>query len=302
MTDIIAPFLVRYSGNSADNQILDAMEYGESIIGASKLYGSVAHYAMFGDILHSRTKRKLVCLAKVPEPGSWQQPLFFISAVASDYGIHSFFYGEALSWVFGQVMGGVKRLWTQPKESETTIKELCELMQKHAEDDAQIKKVLAEGIIRANDNLASLHEKLIELLPTLAGRTRGYGRQLVSPVGSSCEEIAQFADTQFESRITESDAEVIRGDEDMEVDEMQDYKVIRIREINLNTGHCVLELAGVDLSVSGKITDPTLETPGNLYTRSLNEQTGFIATAKAVKKSGQIHKLHISDAKDQDEH
>lgn len=90
---------------------------------------------------------------------------------------------------------------------------------------------------------------------------------------------------------------MIRGEGDMEVDPMNLFKVNRISEINLRTGHCVVDLEGVEGPVSGRITDPVLEIPDNVYTRSLNEHTGCTVEAKAVRKGGTLHRLYISNAK-----
>ncbi len=308
MADIIPPFLVRYSGKGADDHILEAQEYGESIVGASKLYNSVVHYVMFGDILHPRTKKQLLCFAKPSEPGSVDQWLFVASAVAGNYGIDAAIYQEVLQWSFCRVMNAIKETWVQPSSAEKTIGTLSDEMQEKAAADSNMQILLVNGMLKmahehseniasANERMASLHEKLIEKLPELATKTRSNGRKFVSPVGSSCSSIRQFAETQYESDITEPDAEVIRGNEDMEVEEMKDYKANMISEINLNTGHCTLEIEGIDRPVSGQISDPALGSPGNIYTRSLDSRSGFTVTAKAVKKGGKIQRLHISDAK-----
>ena len=308
MADIIAPFLIRYRGKRAHNHILDAREYGESIVGASKLYSMVAHYTMFGEIPHPRTKKQLVCFAKAPEPGSLDQWIGLAAAVAGQYGVDAAIYGEALSWAFGRIMGAIINLWTRPGDSETIIQEIADDMHEKANADPNMALLLANGIIQANKdlkeanveankNLALLFGQLIEQLPNLAANTRRYGKDFVRPVGSSCSCIDQFAGTQFESNITEADAEVIRGGDDMEVEPTQDYKVNMISEINLKTKHCVLEVEGIDSPVAGLISDPVLDAPRNIYTRSLDERTGFIVIAKAVKQSGEIKKLHSSDAR-----
>ena len=151
-------------------------------------------------------------------------------------------------------------------------------------------------MIRANDNLATLNEKLIDTLPTLAESTRSHGKQLVKPIGNTCREIRQYSKTQ-EIVIDEAEAAVIRGSSQMEVAEMQTFKCRRITEVNVKTGHCILDIEGFDKPVSGKISDPAINTPNNVYTNALNESTGFSVVAKPVRMDGVVSKLFISDAK-----
>lgn len=164
---------------------------------------------------------------------------------------------------------------------------------KHDADLVAHAGVLAQGLIKGNDNLAGLQALLIEKLPELADGTRQYGRKMVRPVGETCSKIAQFADTNEPSVITEEDAEVIRGGTEMEVDPMAPVKINQISEINIKTGHCIVDVDGVP--VVGKITDPVLTKPGNVYTQALNEHAGLTVLAKAVRKSGNLHRLYISD-------
>lgn len=83
----------------------------------------------------------------------------------------------------------------------------------------------------------------------------------------------------------------------MEVDDMQQYRCRQITEVNRLNGHCILDVEGFDHLVVGKISDPTLEQPNNIYTRSMNQQTPFMVSAKLVRKAGIAHRLFISDAK-----
>ena len=156
---------------------------------------------------------------------------------------------------------------------------------------------LISGLIRANETQAESHVRLIETLPELAETQRKNTGRFVFPVGGTCSRIVQFAKALNEFEITEADAEVIRHDEEWEVDDMRYYKVSRISEINLRTGHCILDIEGSQDAVTGKIEDPLLSVPNNPYTAALNAHTGCTVQAKAVRSGGRIRTLHISDVK-----
>jgi hypothetical protein len=83
----------------------------------------------------------------------------------------------------------------------------------------------------------------------------------------------------------------------MEVDEVQEFHCREITELNRETGHCILHLEGVEKAVTGKISDPLLAQPDNIYSRALNDHGPFRITAKPVRKGGALHKLYVSDAK-----
>lgn len=121
-------------------------------------------------------------------------------------------------------------------------------------------------------------------------------KRAITPVGRSCTEMKHFAGSENEFSVSWPDAEAIRSKDDLEVDDMKDYECERISELNTKTGHCHLHLAGEKSHIIGKINDPVLQEPNNIYSRSLNEHTGFRFKAKAVLKDGEIHRLHVSDA------
>ena len=76
---------------------------------------------------------------------------------------------------------------------------------------------------------------------------------------------------------------------------MEEFRVTRISEVDIRTGHCVIDVEGIAEQLIGKITDPALEIPENMYTSSLNNHTGFVVQAKAIRKNGEIRRLYISN-------
>ena len=78
---------------------------------------------------------------------------------------------------------------------------------------------------------------------------------------------------------------------------MREYKVTRISEINVHTGHCIVAVEGIPDPVHGRIDDPVLARANNPYTRALNDQSACTVMAKAVRRAGRIQKLFISDGR-----
>lgn len=296
-TAIVLPFAVTYQGKDTDQHIISAPALGESIIGASKLYNAVAHYSALGFIPRGNYKKEFTCYAKAPREGSFEYFLY-VATIAQEANLHGHIYGAAVSWIFNQVIDALKNIWTRKGDTVAIVEALAEVMKEQARSDSAIKEQLINAVTKTNDNMASLHARLIDTLPELAGATRNHGKLFVTPVGRSCGQITQFSGTPFTVSIDEPEAEVIRGGPQLEVADMQQFICKRITEVNIQTGHCILEVEGYDRPISGKINDPALSMPNNVYTRALNNKTPFQVWAKPVMQEGTIHKLFVSDARD----
>ncbi|WP_025041828.1 DUF7946 domain-containing protein [Nitrosospira briensis] len=294
---IVQPFLISYNGKDANQHIIHAQQLGESIIGAAKLYTAVAHYCTFGTIPRGNYKKEFYCYAKPPSEGSFEYQLL-VGAIAHEWALHGEIYKEGLSFLFSHIVNAIKKIWLKPAESTQVAIELAETLREFGRGNNAVTMVLANGLVQSNVTFARLQERLILKLPDVADSTRSHGRSLVRPVGDTCSSLTQFAHTKQEITISEPEADVIRGGTDMEIDDMQEFRCKRITEVNVESGHCILDVEGFNALVTGKISDPALETPNNIYTRSLNGHTPFIISAKPVKRNGIVQKLHISDARE----
>lgn len=295
--EIVSPFAVAYQGNDADRHVVDAQVLGVSILGASKLYTAVAHYSAFGLIPHGNYKKQFRCYARAPKAGSYEW-MVYVATVSQEYNLHQEIYRAAISYIFSKVADAVKNIWTKKGDTVKVVEALAQTMVRQAEIDAGLKEQLINGLVKSNDNLASLQGKLIDALPELADATRAHGRLLVAPVGNSCKSIVQVFGHDNKIVIDEPEAEVIRGDSKLEVEDMQNFECKEITEVNVTTGHCILNVEGFDKPIAGKISDPALNVPNNVYTRALNNKSRFRVSAKPVKRDGVVHKLYISDARD----
>jgi hypothetical protein len=292
----VSPFSLTYNGNDAEQHVINARQYGVSITGASKLYTATAHYCVYGLVPpRGNYKKEFECYAFPAREKCFEYQLL-IAALAAEYTLHAEIYKEGLGFVFSRVIDAIKRIWLKPGDMEKIVTELAAVMKHQASENTSVQTVLANGLIKSNDNMAGILEKLIATLPQLADRTRSHGTLLVTPIGDSCTSLTQFAHTQQASVISEPEAEVIRGGSDMEIDDMQKFLCKRITEVNTVNGHCFLEVEGFDYKLTGKISDPALALPNNIYTQALNDHSSFIISAKPVKKNGEIQKLFVSDA------
>lgn len=296
--ELVRLFEVTYDGGDAKSRIMEGHSLGQSISGSAQLYSAVAHFCASGVVPRRRYRREFAAYARPSAGGSWRQYWFVAPLIAGEYAIHVKLYNEAISYMFARVTDAVKQIWTRPSEREAAVDKVLEAMKEQGQRDKEIQEQLIAGLVKGQSDMSALAMKLADTLPALASATRTHGIDIVKPVGFTCTEIRQFSSTPaLESKITEAEALVIRGGEAMEVDNVATYKLNRIRELNLDTGHCVVDIDGVG-AVPGRITDPVLETPNNVYTRRMNDQGIVSVEGKAVRKNGEIQKLFISDAEE----
>jgi hypothetical protein len=293
---LIQPFLLTFEGGDADYHSLDAHAVGESILGASKLYTGIAHYVAFGIVPRGNYRRSFRCYSKPATAASWDQ-LFYVAPILGAYSLHAALYNEAIGFLFGKVANTVLSVWKRPGETAVAVEKLAETITQMSADNRAIVQQMTQGLVTQHTQLACLHENLLATLPIVAGALRPAGRELVAPVGPSCRTMKQFADSPtLVEIVTEAEADVIRGDEDTEVDDMKQFRILRVSEINLRTGHCILEVDGFPLPVPGTITDPALKQPKNLYTNALHTHTGLMVDAKPVRKGAETKRLYVSNA------
>ena len=292
MTGVAAHMGVKYEGNDTDRHIIDSLQYAKSLEGSSKLYRIVAHYCIFGEVLKPRQSSELRCFSAPAAKGSFASELVILTALASQYPVFSDVYKSSLDWLISKIMGFLKDRMT----GHNDVKELTETISKQAQASSELSMVLANGLVRANDNLSTLHERLLETLPALVEAAQPHLRTALVPVGKSCSQMVQFPELESPIVVTEADAMAIRSDEDLIVGKPDNYQVSRIHSLNLDSGACRLEVEGVLGIVSGKIDDITLKQPNNPYSAALNTHSSLRVRARPVYRNDELHRLFITES------
>jgi hypothetical protein len=284
-------FSITYKGKDTDKHVIDVLTYGESISGTGKLYVSVAHFCNHGEVLKPRQTSDIKCYVGTPKPGSYETVLFLATSL-TQIPLFSDFYKIQLDWLIGTISEFIKDKLT----GRGNVDKLIEAVTERAKGSEELNHILVNGLLKSNQDHSDLSKAILEKMPNLVAANTGNLKRAVAPVGRTCNEMSHFSGMECEFQITEPDAEAIRSKEDLEVDDLKDYECSLISELNTKTGHCHLHLVGDDKHVIGKINDPALLVPNNIYSESLNAQNGFKFNAKAVLKDGEIHRLYVSDA------
>ena len=283
---------IKYEGGDADRNLIDSLQYSKSLEGSSRLYRLIAHYCLYGEVLTPRQKSSLRCFSAPAEKGSYDTAIAVLTDLTHHYPAFNDIYKKAFDWLVATVMTYVK----DSLSGKSSVKELVEVIKEQAKDSSELNVLLANGLVRANDNLASLLEKAISSAPLLVEQARPHYRAALTPVGKSCVEMIQFSGKEGQIVITEPDALAIRSDEDLVVGEAGAFTINRVFSLSVNSGSCLVEIDGMGGTHPGKITDIALSQPNNPYTRALDNHKPFKVRAKPVYKDGDLHKLFITEA------
>lgn len=283
---------LKFDGLDADKHIVDTLQLSTSLEGNARLYRLVAHYCLHGEVLKPRSHSDLRCFAMPAEKGSHASTLVILTGAVHQIPAFVDIYKTALDWLISKIMGFVK----DKLSGQGDVNDLAEIIKLKAEKDAELQAVLANGLIKANDQIADLHKRLIETLPLLVEVAQPSFRKALRPVGLSCSTMTQFPSQAEPVVVTEAEALAIRSDEDLVVGKPDYFVVIRMHSLSLDTGACRLEIEGVDGLVSGKVDDITLKQPRNVYTSALDSHGSIRVRARPVYKQEELHRLFITEA------
>ena len=279
MREIILPHTIRYTGGLSDNNIIDCYELSKSISGASKISNSIIYFISEGRVPKGNYKKKSRCVMEVPKPGSYELLLSIVPIV----GFSSPYTEEILQstqLLFQSLWGFI----INPQKQNTE----------------QMKNII-DGFVEVNrqnqETIKTMSSDYREVrLQELANSNRSNAREYVSPVGNSCNQIHNHFHGDFHIDIDINIAQDLRSRTE-EMGQETDYECARMTRLNLETGHCKLELLPFGERVTGWIFDSTLEEPGNVYSAALNEQFPLILSAKAKMIDGKINELYITKAR-----
>lgn len=278
-----SPIIIRYDGLDAEKHEINLYEFGKSAQGLSKMISVIADFAVHG---HFRErKRKLSCQVSVKEIRancfSFTALIDVIDTIDRSPTMFTFTAITA-SHIF---IGTFKYIWSligKPRQDiETENREMRALLQEVLKREA--------GGCSAEQLMADMKRAAPALIPA--------AKNAVSPIGETCKTI-RFGEEggSYYKMLDERDKAAI-NDEDFEVSEEQEYKVL-ISEFDMKEGSArISEQKDLKIRYTAKISDPQAELPNNKYVLAMSGK--HIVTVKAKTKivDGKIKEFIISDIK-----
>lgn len=274
---------VVYRGLYAGHHFVDAQQLGESLASTAKIANSVCHFLFFEEITHDPRAYNIRFFAGPPKANGYAQelvalmnsgqlPLFLpVLTEVAKFSIELF------------IAAIVKSAVGRKSEAEMAVEAIHDMAMRHAEFASQVHRGDMQN-----------KERLLDLVDKLTDENRASLRKMPEPVGRSAQTMQVGVDDQFQ--IDEPTAEALRERIPTEVGDMAKFRV-KIDGVFKRGGACQVRIIDTDQTVAGKITDPALSEPENVYTSALHEGLILTVSAKPTLQDGQIRRLYISDGK-----
>lgn len=275
MDGVFEPIRIRYDGLDADRHQIELTCLGESLIGASKLLGVAGHFAITGKYVKKAPALSVRVMAQPPKAECYE----IIGLLVSLNGALPF-SPEATTKLVQQIVtyilakfGGRRDIAERAMDlAETAIQEMGATSRAHAEVTKAAIDLLAEG-------------------------QRHAARQLVAPVGVTCQTLQLGAPDRGAIEVDKPMRDAICAQEPVETMDELTYQVF-ISELDMQTHSCKVSLLqDNDPSVrySGEITDPVVTAANNPYSLAMAKKQWISVRGKAQLKNGVFDKLYISN-------
>lgn len=129
----------------------------------------------------------------------------------------------------------------------------------------------------------------------MAEGQRATVRQLVSPVGETCDTLTIGAAKRNPIAVDRSIREVIDADEPTKIMGEKTYNVV-ISELDRIKATCKVSLVDdLNRRYDATITDPVVSSVNSVYAISMASHISIMVRAKAQIRSGEIERLYISN-------
>ena len=138
---------------------------------------------------------------------------------------------------------------------------------------------------------------LLKIVDKLVDSNAQATKDAVRPIGTSCNTLQIGPKEEAPPVIDLPTADVIRAEGELEVSNDKTFRA-KLDSVTLHTKACRVELAdNPGRFIAGKITDPQLLIPENVYTLALHKQQSLELQGKTVTKEGEIKTIYISHAR-----
>jgi hypothetical protein len=279
---VFDPIEIRYTGLFADDHLVDASEFGRSITGVGRVGNSLCHLLFFGEVARPKSHKVRFYVRPSKENGLLQE----IVAVMNNGTMPLFapiLTAVAKAFVEKAFDATIKAALNRKSDAALAIDKLHDLGVKHIEFSSQVHA----GHMQDKAWLQGMVERVV-------AQDRSSLRELPAPIGHSVRQM-QIGAPSVGPLVDEAAAEVLRARDPMAVGDVSSY-VVTVEGVFKTNGACRLKILETGKTVSGKIVDPALLSPGNVYTTALDHGLPLRVTAKPTLKAEKVSTLYVIDA------
>ena len=283
--EIFEPIPIRYTGLFADSHLVDANQFGRSVSGIARIGNNICHVLFFAEIARAKKHKIGFYVRPSKENGLLQEIVAVMNNGAMPMLFHPLLLKLGAVFVVRIFDAVVKTALGRKGDAALAIEKLHDL----ATQQMEFSSVVHTSHMQDKAWMQSMIEHLVS-------DNRGPLRELPAPVGHSVRQM-QIGRLHVGPTIDEPAAEVLRARETLELGDAVEYDVF-VEGVFKTNGACRLRLLNDhERIVAGKITDPALTIPNNIYTAALDRGVPLRVTAKPTLKNGVIQTLYVSDAK-----
>lgn len=273
------PIILRYEGLDAADHHIDLAQLGHSLQGAAQLLGTAASIVETGEYAKRASTMPVRILAGIPRDGSWEIPAIIMSVLPP----------PDQQAIFAEY---AKKLATA-----ATTKIVNFAISKFKSDKASDTAIALQTVEKAMAELGQTSRHAMDSVVRMAEQQRTPIRQLVYPVGISCETLMIGSAANGAIPIDSALRAAIDAPEELEVQSSARHEIL-ISEMDRVNQSCKFAFRGdedAERRIAGEITDPIIQTPGDPYSAAFSEQRWITVVGKLQTKKGSADKLFISD-------
>lgn len=273
------PIILKYDGLDADDHRLDLYQIAQSLQGAAQLLGTAASIVSTGEYAKRASTMSVKIMAGAPRAGSWEIPAIIVSVLPATTPDLFAEFGKALATkVTTKIVNYVVSSFDE-KKSSTEIERALDTVQKAVAELGYTSRHAVDAVVR------------------MSAQQQASVKALVVPVGLSCETMQVGDKSNGAIKIDRSLRELIDAPVAIDVDPAERHEIM-ISEMDRLNQSCKFAFRGdenSDKRLTGVITDPIIQVPGDPYSAAFSEQLWITVVGKLQRKAGDPDRLFISD-------
>ena len=280
---VFEPIPIAYRGLYADDHLVDAQQFGQSIASAGQIANSICHQFLFENVTHDPRSYQVRFFVGTSKKNGLIQEIIAVMNSGSMPVFAPVLLKTGKIFIERMFDAVIAHTLKKPSDMGKALDTIRDMAAQHHEFATQVH----QGQMRDKKWLRALVEHVVS-------ENRAPLRALPSPVGKTVRQM-QIGDKSTGPIIDEPAADVLRSHDLLEIGEATKYEV-KIVGVFKTNGTCRVRIGQTDCVVPGKIVDPVLDTPHNVYTAALDQDVPILVTAKPTLKDGRVHRLYILDA------
>lgn len=267
------PIVIRFDGLEADNHEIDMAALAESLKGLARIIGVAGNFAVNQKYVQHKDALSVKVVVKPPEA-------------------HCF---EILAWL-KWASGATLTVSIVAGLAVTLVGYVFKKAAGDQEEMRQLRGALDEAIKQLGTRDQSVVDRLLSTVDRMADALRPAVKQAVAPIGTSARTLSISENGSAKViKIGIAERDAIMAEEPTDIGEEHAYTIL-ITELDMETGACRWSSPSEpETRTLGRITDPALTVPNNLYALHLAAKTPLRVRAKAASREGEITQLYISN-------